>query len=926
MEKRINPRQKEAIETVEGPVLIIAGPGTGKTFTLVERVIHMVLDRGIDPSSIMISTFTNKAARELLDRLSIEFREKNIGKDVNDMMLGNFHSICRKILDKYIDYLGISKDYRLIDDFEKKYLISRQIDSFRRIDGYSSLVRGDEISFITRIIQLVFEEGIVLKNSERKDFQLILDIARQYEKILIENNLLDFSAQLYFTYKIIVENKEVKEELKEQISYIMIDEYQDTNTIQEKIIFSILNDRENICVVGDDDQGLYRFRGASVKNILNFGKNLTKPVKRVDLNVNYRSKKSIIDFYSSFMGQLDSLEDIDKYRYDKDLVAFDKDDRQAVYKLTSESEEDFRDRLVHMVKEFKEKGLVNDYNEIAILVSSVNDYRILKLSTGLKKSGIGVYTPKTNQLMSRGETKFLFGALYAIFRPYIEKRKLPIKYDSYTYLNNLYDYYYRQEKKHPDLGEFIGKMQTYIMGDKLSLSLLDIIYRLFRYQPFKGYLDKQESDKERKNISKLMELIESYSYQTYTYRIHSKNRDDFCISFFSNFIGFLKDTKIYEFEEDTVIPEENQLSILTIHSSKGLEYPVVIMASLWDQPYKRYRRAKTAIDLFAEKYAREEFEPFDQVEKLDYYRKYFTGFSRAKKLLVLAGIESESYKSLGSEIQGTFNSLPEIEDLDPKELSYEKEPVAKEKGLYSYTKDLVQYNHCPKSYYFFRKLKYRKELGLGQVYGTMVHEGIEYINKKLIDGNKVDSEDLKDYIYDIARVKYRRGAIGLNKSIIESALEELDKYLEFSPRFPKILESELEISLAKDDYILTGNIDMVFEDKRSINIVDFKTGKNPQENSDIDLLDSYLGQISLYAYLFQATKEKKIDNIALYFTSMSNRESYICRKNNENNLINTISSIERTINDIENDRDFKKTQDKSKCKNCELRFYCDRLE
>ena len=926
MEKRINPRQQEAIETVKGPVLIIAGPGTGKTFTLVERVIHMVLDLNIEPSSIMISTFTNKAARELLDRLSIKFRDENISKDVNDMLLGNFHSICRKILDKNISCLGMNKEYRVIDDFEKKYLISRNINSFRKIDGYRNYVRGDEITYITRVIQLVFEEGVLIKKIDRKDFQLILDIASQYEKILIENNLLDFSSQLYFTYKIIMENPNVREQLKGQISYIMIDEYQDTNTIQEKIIFSILNEEENICVVGDDDQGLYRFRGASVKNILNFGDKLTKNIQRVDLNVNYRSKKSIVDFYSKFMGQLDSLKDIDKYRYKKDLVSFDNDDRNAVYRLSSDSEEGFREGLVDLVKDLKEKGLVNDYNEIAILVSSVNDSRILKLSTGLKKSGIGVYTPKTNQLMTRKETKLLLGSLYAIFRPYIEKRRLSIRYESYSYLNRLYDYYYKQATKNHDLEEFIGKMQSYIMGKNLNISILDIVYRLFRYQPFKGFLDNRKSDKERKNISKLMELIESYSYQTYNYRIHSKNRDDFCVSFFSDFIGFLKDAKVYEFEEDTVIPKENQLSILTIHSSKGLEYPVVIMASLWDRPYRRYKKPKTSIDLFAEKYASEEFEPFDQVERLDYYRKYYTGFSRAKKLLVLAGIDSGPRESLGIEIEKLYRTLSPIEEIDINEYSYEKEDLAKEKNIYSYTKDLVQYRYCPRAYYFFRKLKYRKEMGLGQIYGSIVHEGIELVNKKLIEGEKPDLKDLRKLIYGIARLKYRKGAIGLNKDLVEKTLEEVSKYLEFSPRFPRILESELEISLAKDDYILTGNVDMVFEDEEGLNIVDFKTGKNPQEDSDYDLLETYLGQISLYAYLFQATKDIEIENIALYFTSQANKNNYIYKKNHEKNLTKMISSVEATINRIENDDKFEKTLDRSKCKNCELRFYCDRLE
>lgn len=271
----INVKQEEAINKIDGPVLIIAGPGTGKTYTLVQRVINMVANLNIDPSQIMISTFTNKASFELIDRLSIKFKELNIHKDVNDMMIGNFHSIARRILDEYIDFTPLKRGYIQIDSVEQNYLINRFLPYFRNIDGYAYVInKNREVKDIAKIINKICEDGILDRKSDNQRYNLYFKIVEMYENILMKYNMIDFSHVLFYTYKLLVEYPEIKQSLRKKINYMMIDEYQDTNIIQEKIIFELLNENQNICVVGDDDQSLYRFRGATVKNILEFGKNL----------------------------------------------------------------------------------------------------------------------------------------------------------------------------------------------------------------------------------------------------------------------------------------------------------------------------------------------------------------------------------------------------------------------------------------------------------------------------------------------------------------------------------------------------------------------------------------------------------------------------------------------------------------------------
>ena len=920
---KINRNQQIAIETIDGPVLIIAGPGSGKTYTIVERVIHMVADRDIEPSQIMVSTFTNKAATELLDRLSLKFKELNIAKDINDMFLGNFHEICRRIIDEYIDYLDLKRGYQMIDDVAKRYIISKYIDHFRKIKNYATYYQKYEIKNIEKTLQAIFEDGIIDRKSNNVEHQVMFDIASLYESIMKKHNILDFSMILYHTYKLLKTHPKVRDELRDKIKYIMIDEYQDTNRVQEKILFELLNDEENICVVGDDDQGLYRFRGATVKNILEFGKQFKQPVTRVNLETNYRSTQDIIDFYIQFMDSIRSyVKDIDKYRYDKKIYSNDPNNSKSVFKLGALNEDEYREKIVSLILELKSKGVINEYNEVGVLVTSVNDQRVAKLGTALKKANIGLYTPKTSTLLSRTEIHLIIGAIYAIFLPYIQKNKVIIDYKTQEFLGICLGEFLKKSKKDENMEIFIESMSKYLLKDSFSITMLDIVYRLFRYEPFKSILDDEINEKSKKNISRFLELIESYESIHQNFNINQNEISKYVSGFFGDFVAFIKQEKVAEFDEDTIIPQKDQVSLLTIHSSKGMEYPVVIMASLWDKPFNSYKfTLDNMINSLLSEYGREEFEPIKYNEILDYYRKYFTGFSRAKNLLILARIESDALVSYA--IKPFYEKLSEIKESDFSGIR--REPYKEEtiKKVYSYTQDIVNYRKCPRAYYFFRLFKFRKLTSTGIYYGSIVHETIEYINKRYIDNEPLDRDDIHEQATLIARSKYLKGAIGLTKDSIDMIKREVDKYLDFMEYFDAILDSELQISMATKDYILTGNVDLIYEKNGKLGIMDFKTGRSPVEIGNDELLNQYMGQLRLYAYLYKETKKQDIDDIVLYFTGLNNQDSIHGEHLRKNDI--DIDHIDKTIRQIETDKEFKKTDDIEKCKYCEMRFYCDRV-
>ncbi len=270
---RANDQQKKAIVTTTGPVLITAGPGTGKTFTLVQRAIYLIQECGVQPEGIFIATFTEKAAKELVTRITNELAAKNISVNVNEMYVGTFHSLCLRIIKEHLEYSRLKKNYRMLDSFDQQYMVFQNLFRFRNIPNLDGVINAKGWKLAGEICNYAnnLSEELVSPDALRDDrdgFVVALgNMLSEYQSLLEEGNLIDFSTIQTECFRILKENPNILGELQEKIKYVMVDEYQDTNYIQEQIIFLLAEKHNNICVVGDDDQGLYRFRGATIRNI-----------------------------------------------------------------------------------------------------------------------------------------------------------------------------------------------------------------------------------------------------------------------------------------------------------------------------------------------------------------------------------------------------------------------------------------------------------------------------------------------------------------------------------------------------------------------------------------------------------------------------------------------------------------------------------
>lgn len=348
-----NNGQKEAISSANGPVLITAGPGTGKTYTLVQRAIYLIEECGVQPENLFIATFTEKAAKELITRITNELARRNITANVNEMYVGTFHSLCLRILKENLEYTRLKKNYRLLDAFDQKYTVFQNIYEFRNIPNVDAVLPDSgawkQSEAICGYVNNLSEELVLPDDLERDADPAISamgTILRAYQKLLNDNNLMDFSSIQVETYRLLTEHSEILEELQRKITHLMVDEYQDTNYIQEQLVFLLAGKKKNICVVGDDDQGLYRFRGATIRNILEFPQKFNAgECKVVSLVVNYRSNTDIVDFYNTWMATTEGAKfkfQWGAFRYNKKIVAHTqvKLSSPSVVKLSGVDDED----------------------------------------------------------------------------------------------------------------------------------------------------------------------------------------------------------------------------------------------------------------------------------------------------------------------------------------------------------------------------------------------------------------------------------------------------------------------------------------------------------------------------------------------------------------------------------------------------------
>lgn len=587
---KLNERQKEAVLATEGPVLVLAGAGSGKTTVLVNRIAYMISEKHIRPWNILAITFTNKAAREMKDRI-----ERLLGDTAKDMWIGTFHSVCVRILRSCIDLLGYSRDFVIYDTADTKTVMK---ECLRELDIDEKIFPVRNVLSIISNAKNDLMDAATFENVYKSDYRMsiIAKIYYRYQTKLRKNNAVDFDDIILNTVKILSENPDVLSKYQDKFRYILVDEYQDTNNSQYLLINLLAQANRNLCVVGDDDQSIYKFRGANIGNILNFEDDYSD-VQKITLDQNYRSTQNILDAANSVISN-------NKGRMGKSLWTSNGDGNK-VFVYTGTNEYDEARYIARQIKKhFDEQG---SFSDCAILYRTNAQSRVIeemlmresvpyKVLSGLRfydrkeiKDIIAylrvVYNPNDDVSLARiiNEPKRKIGNATLEKARNIAREKETSLYDVISHADD-YPEFKTAIKKLLGFSEIIQSL----IKLKDTVTIEDLTGRILNdtgYMPALVMEDTTESKTRIENLGEFISVITEFEKNEETGNTLGE--------FLEN-ISLVSDIDGYDENEDSAV-------LMTIHSAKGLEFPIVFLSGLEEGLFPGMRSMESDDDIEEER-------------------------------------------------------------------------------------------------------------------------------------------------------------------------------------------------------------------------------------------------------------------------------------------------------------------------------------
>lgn len=644
MLNKLNDRQLEAVTTVDGPLLIIAGAGSGKTTVIVNRIVYMITEKNIPPYSIMAITFTNKAANEMRERI-----EGFVGEIPKGMWVGTFHSICVKILRSCIDVLGYKSDFVIYDTSDVKTLIKDCIKELGfDIEEYEPRYVASRISDAKNKMY----EPATLEFTAGADYTTrdIAKIYALYQKKLKGNNAVDFDDIILHTVKIFNEHPDILSGYQERFRYIMVDEYQDTDNSQYLLINLLAQNHHNVAVVGDDDQSIYRFRGANIENILGFEDDYPE-AKRVVLDRNYRSTENILNAANAVIAN-------NQHRMGKNLWS-DKGVGEKLCAYTAPNEREEGRFIATEIAKHHKAG--KRYSDCAILYRANAQSRAIE--TELRYMNIPYRILSGLRFYDRKEIKDILAYLRLVHNPDDDlslirvinepKRKignatvgklnmLALENDTTMFTIAQHASQYPELKSAATRIEQFAQIIDKIRGNMNDMTVSEIVTAV---QNQSGYITALKAEDNTENRTRL-ENIEEFMTVVKSYEAESKAE-----GIPPTLAGFLESVTLSASVDD-LDENEDAAVLMTIHSAKGLEFPVVFIAGMEERLFPGTRSISDP-------------ESLDEERRLCY-----VAMTRAKEKLYITKTEQRFlYGKTESSVASRFwNEIPEeyIEDKSPK--------------------------------------------------------------------------------------------------------------------------------------------------------------------------------------------------------------------------------------------------------------------
>jgi DNA helicase-2/ATP-dependent DNA helicase PcrA len=850
---KLNKEQQDAIKFGDGPLLIIAGAGTGKTTVITERVKYLIFGKKAKPSEILALTFTEKAAREMEERVDIA-----MPYGYTQMWIMTFHAFCDKILRREALHIGLDPKYKLMTEAESIQLLRKNIfkldlNYFRPLGNPNKFLSG-MLQHFSRLQDEDISPNDYLKwlkksNPDFEKWQELAKAYKAYDEIKVKESVLDFGDVIVKTLQLFRERPNILSEYQKQFKYILIDEFQDTNYAQNELAIMLSGKQKNINVVGDDDQSVYRFRGAAVSNIIQFRKNFPK-TKVIVLTKNYRSTQEILDRSYDLIqhNNPDRLEVVEKI--DKKLRSQVSKDGGEIEFIHSDRVENESDQIAKKILELQKEEKYS-YRDFAILVRANNHSEPIMRALG--RNGIPFQFLGPGRLFKQPEIIDLISylkVLYDFTDSVSFYRLLSIDHFKITG-RELAELGNHARKNNVSLFEAAEKIGSEKVKDLLEIinKQLDLVKKesagqlLYFFLEETGLLQKLlspesvEAEKRAKNISKLFDKLKSYE----------ADHDDASVTAVVDYLDLSMELGESPLAANEDWTEINAVNILTVHSAKGLEFPVVFLVNLVGQRFPSMER-REQIPIPEELI--KEVLPVGDFHLEEERRLFYVGMTRAKEKLFLTAADYYGegkrekklspfiFEALGDKKMSSEELSQKVDQLSFLDYEVKEKPEGIVEKLHvdylSYSQ-IETFQTCPMHY----KLKYIYKVptptSASQSFGTSIHATLKEFFEQVKTTKPSDKllYDLleKNWITDGYKTKsHEKEFFNKGKLYLSGFLKQ-----GFNPKIVPIgLEQPFTVPLGKGLKI-GGRVDRVDDlGDGVIEIIDYKTGATIPTQKEVD--------------------------------------------------------------------------------------------
>jgi DNA helicase-2/ATP-dependent DNA helicase PcrA len=897
-EIRLNQAQKEAVEYNNGPLIIVAGAGTGKTSVITEKISHIIKNKLAQPEEILALTFTDKAAEEMVNRV-----DRSIDIGYSELQISTFHSFCQRLLENYGLDIGINTKFNVLSETEAWLLVRRHLDYFN-LDYYRSM--GNPSGHIHELIShfskckdelispaeyLEYAENVKMDNDDmnREERSRLSEIAgayHAYNRLLLDNNSLDFSDLIYYAIKLIKERKVIAGALRTRYKFILVDEFQDVNWSQYQLVRLLCGEECKLTVVGDDDQSIYAFRGASVSNILRFKDDYPR-AKEIVLNENYRSGQDILDSSYKLIKNNDPDRLEAKLKINKKLVSADNAGAGKVEFISCSSLHDEVKSVISKIEELKNSDDTLVYDDFAILIRANSQAE--PFMSALEKAGVpyeylaasGLYRqPLVLDCINYLKLVDNYHESTAVFRllylPPWNTDEHDIQKIAYAAKKKAVSYYEVMKNCRQfgvsENGIKICDSIVSVIHTGMSLAKTekptDVLYNFLNESGYLAYLTREEEQGNRAVIRQIYQLKEFFEYVG---KYENETPGATVAGFMDHFNFILESGDEGSLFQPVETPDS--VNILTVHKAKGLEFKFVFLVDLVEDRFPARRRSdkiEIPVALIKEKL------PEGDIHIQEERRLFYVAMTRAKNSLFLygaadyGGVRMKKMSRFLAEL-GYKDNAVRAEESD--KISSDLAPVsgsetpAKENFVYQIPdsfsfSQIKSYNACPYQYKLAHIIKIPTRSSASFSFGTTMHSTLQKFYQRVQELNKAEQFSL---FAAVAAPKNGQTAVPDLKELLDFYDEswigdwyknkkQKDEYYETGKDIlktfyetqkdhwtvPVALERSFKIRVG--DYLLKGRIDRVDQlPDGTLEILDYKTGqpKEKVEGEDKDQLVIY---------------------------------------------------------------------------------------